>query len=115
MTIDLLREISTKLKGTTEDIKWEDHLCFNVGAKMYLITTLEGDPTNATFKVPEEDFDEMCSREGFSKAPHLGRYFWVHIEDISKLSRKEWEHFIKQSYNLVAAKLPKKTKQELGL
>lgn len=115
MTIDSIREISLKLKGTMEDIKWEDHLCFNVGNKMYLITTPDSIPVNATFKVPDEDFDEMCSRDGFSKAPHLGRYFWVYIEDINKLSRKEWEHFIQQSYDLVASKLPKKKKQELGL
>ena len=28
------------------------------------------------------------------------------VEDVNKLSRKEWSHYVKQSYDLVRAKLP---------
>jgi predicted DNA-binding protein (MmcQ/YjbR family) len=115
MTIDQLRALCMQRKGVTEDIKWEEHLCFSVAAKMFLIISIDDIPVNATFKVPEEDFDEMLSQEMFSKAPHLGRYHWVLVNDINKLSRKEWEHYIHQSYDLVAAKLPAKKRQELGI
>jgi hypothetical protein len=36
MNSEDLQGICEKLKGVTEDIKWEDHLCFNVGKKMFL-------------------------------------------------------------------------------
>jgi len=37
------------------------------------------------------------------------------VEEVSKLSRKEWEHYIRQSYDLVKAKLPKKVARQHGL
>ncbi|WP_082022169.1 MmcQ/YjbR family DNA-binding protein [Flavihumibacter sp. ZG627] len=58
MIIDLIREICLSLPAVTEDIKWESHLCFNVGGKMFLISSPDEVPVNATFKVPEESFEE---------------------------------------------------------
>jgi predicted DNA-binding protein (MmcQ/YjbR family) len=48
-------------------------------------------------------------------APYVARYKWVLVEDVDKLSRKEWAHYVKQSYDLVRAKLPKKVAREHGL
>lgn len=74
MTIDDLQGICRQLKGVTEDIKWEDHLCFNVGGKMFLVTSPDNVPISASFKVSVEDFDDLISRPGFSPQRHLGRY-----------------------------------------
>lgn len=115
MTVAELRDIALKLKGVTEDIKWGSHLCFNVGDKMFLVTSPDLIPSTSMFKVPLEDFDELISREGFSKDAHLGRYCWIHLDDINRLTKKEWEHFITQSYQLVADKLSNKIKRQLGL
>lgn len=115
MTIDLIREICLLLPAVTEDIKWETHLCFNVGGKMFLITSPDEVPVNATFKVPEESFEELLDRDGFKIASHLGRYHWIEVTDISKLSAKEWRFFIDQSYKLVLNKLPVKTRRSLGV
>jgi len=60
-----LQKICNDLKGTTEDIKWEDHLCFNVGNKIYLITSPDSLPQAASFKTKEEDFNILCERKGF--------------------------------------------------
>jgi predicted DNA-binding protein (MmcQ/YjbR family) len=35
--------------------------------------------------------------------------------DINSLALKEWEHYIRQSYDLIAAQLPLKVKKGLGL
>ncbi|HJQ34733.1 MAG TPA: hypothetical protein VJ866_21470 [Pyrinomonadaceae bacterium] len=37
------------------------------------------------------------------------------VEDAGRLGRKEWEHYLRQSYDLVKAKLPKKTARQHGL
>ena len=37
------------------------------------------------------------------------------VEDDHQLSRKEWSHYVKQSYDLVRAKLPKKVAKQYGL
>ena len=111
MTIEDLQKICEKLPGVTQDIKWEDHLCFNVGDKMFLVTNPGAVPHTATFKVPDEDFEEISHRNGFKPAAYLARYKWIHIDDISKISKKEWEQFIKQSYQLVFDKLPAKVRK----
>ena len=114
MNIEELQSICRKLKGVTEDIKWEDHLCFNVGNKMFLVTAPDALPHSASFKVSDEDFADLTSKEGFIPAPYLSRYKWVHVDDINRLNKKQWEYYIKQSYQLIASKLPAKTKKELG-
>ncbi|MCE3227966.1 MAG: hypothetical protein K0S32_2517 [Bacteroidetes bacterium] len=115
MTIEELQAICKKFKGVTEDIKWEDHLCFNVGDKMFIITSPNSVPVSASFKVNDEEFDEISSRKGFMPAPYLARYKWVHLDDINRLTKKQWEQYAKQSYELIASKLPAKTKKSLGL
>ncbi len=115
MTVDQLRIIALKLPGVTEDIKWNTHLCFNVDDKMFLITSPDTLPSAASFKVDESDFHEIISREGFEKQKHLGKYHWVHLDDINRLKKKEWEAFIHQSFKLVASKLSQKKRKQLGL
>ncbi len=115
MTIEDIQTICKRFKGVTEDIKWDDHLCFNVGGKMFLVTAPDHVPCPASIKVSEESFDEISSREGFMPAPYLARYKWVWMDDIKRLSKKEWESYIPTAYGLVASKLPRKIKQEIGI
>ncbi len=115
MTIEGIETICDEFTAVTKDIKWEEHLCFNVGSKMFLITTPDAYPPTASFKVNAEEFDEIASRDGFMPASHLGRYKWVQVDDISRLTKKEWQFYAKQSYQLVVSKLPTKVKNSLGL
>jgi predicted DNA-binding protein (MmcQ/YjbR family) len=114
MEIDDLEKICKSFKGVTEDIKWEDHLCFNVGSKMFLITAPDRVPHSATFKVTDEDFETLPEREGFSPAPYMARYKWIFVDDINRLTKKEWQKYLKQSYDLIYSKLPAKIKKQIG-
>ena len=115
MQIETLQSICKKLKGSTEDIKWEHDLAFCVGGKMFCVVGLDQSPVSASFKVKAEEFDEMCARPGFKPAPYVGKYKWIWMDDINRMNKKEWEKYIRQSYELVVAKLPGKIKKELGL
>jgi len=115
MNIEELQSICMSFKGATEDIKWGEHLCFNVGGKMFMITSPDRFPVNASFKTSDEDFDLLTSQEGFKPSPYMARYKWVHVEDISRLSKKQWEQYARMSYEIIAAKLPKKLKSEIGI
>lgn len=114
MTLEDLRTLCLSLPAATEDIKWGQDLVFSIGAKMFCATGLDQTPVSASFKVKDEDFDEFCSRPGFMPAPYLARYKWVAVDDITRLSRGEWEQCIRQSYELVKARLPAKVKKQLG-
>ncbi len=82
---------------------------------MFLVTSPDQVPPTASFKVTDEQFDELATKEGFMPQPYIGRYKWINIDNINMLSKKEWEFYIRQSYTLVASKLPKKIKKEIGL
>ena len=114
MNIDTLRELCMKLPSVTEDIKWGHDLFFSVAGNMFCVAALEG-PLSVSFKVRDEEFDELSNSPGLRPAPYVARYKWVLVEDVNKLSRKEWSHYVKQSYDLVRAKLPKKLKKQYGL
>ena len=112
MNIESLQKICKSLPAVTEDIKWGNDLCFSIGNKMFCVIGLQT-PSSASFKVRDEEFDEMCEREGIQPAPYVARYKWVLATDLDRLAKKEWEFFIRQSYELVKSKLPKKTLKEL--
>lgn len=114
-TIEDLQGICLRLPATTEDLKWDVHLCFNVGGKIYLLTEPDEVPPRASFKVTPEQFEQLMEQPGFRPASHLGRYHWVDIDDINRLSPARWEQLIRESYRLVAAKLPAKARRVLGL
>lgn len=74
-----------------------------------------GHPNKISFKVRDEEFDEMASKEGCCPAPYMARAKWILVTDVSKLTKEEWERFVRQSYNLVINKLPKKVQREHNL
>jgi predicted DNA-binding protein (MmcQ/YjbR family) len=113
MDIESLRQLCAALPGVTEDIKWGNDLCFLVGEKMFCVAGLESSPLTVSFKVKDEEFAEMSQRPGLAVAPYVGRYKWVLVEDVNQLSRKEWEHYVKQSYELIRDKLPKSIRGKL--
>jgi predicted DNA-binding protein (MmcQ/YjbR family) len=114
MNIETLRELCRALPAVTEDVKWGHDLCFSVADKMFCVAALDG-PLTVSFKVKDEEFDEISSSPGFRPAPYVARYKWVLVEDVNQLSRKEWSHYVKQSYELVKAKLPKGVARKHGL
>src|SRR5215203_2414045 len=115
MTIEDIQAICKKLPHVTEDIKWETHLCFSVGGKVFIITNPDSSPVTASFKVSDEDFASLAEREGMKPAPYMARYKWIYADNISRLSKKEWQLYLQSGYQLVAEKLPAKTKKQLGI
>jgi predicted DNA-binding protein (MmcQ/YjbR family) len=81
---------------------------------MFCVASLEA-PLTVSFKVRDDEFDELSNSPGMRPAPYVARYKWVLVEEVNTLSRKEWAHYVKQSYELVKAKLPKKLAREHGL
>ena len=112
--VETIQSICLSLRAVTEDIKWGNDLVFSVGSKMFCVIGLEP-PFRCSFKVKDEEFEELSIRDGFIPAPYMARAKWVAVNDKARLSKKDWEAYIRQSYELVKAKLTKKTKEELGI
>jgi predicted DNA-binding protein (MmcQ/YjbR family) len=114
MDIEVLRKFCLSLPAATEDIKWGNDLVFSVGGKMFCVAGLE-QPYKFSFKVSDEEFEELSNTDGFIPAPYMARAKWVLVANPSKLNKKEREHYIKESYELVKAKLSKKERSTLGI
>lgn len=114
MTIDQLQQICEALPGVTTDIKWENHLCFNVGGKMFMITAPDEVPVNASFKTTDEDFEMLTERKGFIPAPYLARYKWVKVDDVGRLTIAEWKQYAQHAYQMVYDKLPVKVRKGIA-
>jgi len=115
MNIDQLREFCLALPHTTEDVKWDNDLCFCVGGKMFAVTAL--DPANAgkvSFKCTPEKFAELTERDGIQPAAYVARYHWVTVWGTDALAERELKELISNSYQMVLEKLPPKVRKSLG-
>ena len=102
------------LPGTTTDLKWENDLCFCVGEKMYVVAGVSNDPgPSICFKTTQELSKVLITREGIKPAPYLARYYWVVLETPDCLPADELKQFIKESYDMVRAKLPARIRKQL--
>ena len=90
---------------------WDDDLCFKVRGKIFTGMVLsDGRFPRITLKCAPETFHELLEIEGISPAPYVGRYKWVMLANSNVLPSGELEALIRQSYELVAAKAPKRAK-----
>ena len=113
MDTEALRNICLSLPGTTESIKWEEHLAFCVVEKIFCMSGFEAD-SPVVFKIDPEHFDAICEREGIGQAPHFAKRHWVLVRERHTLNLEEWQDLILASYKLVVAGLPKKVQAELS-
>jgi predicted DNA-binding protein (MmcQ/YjbR family) len=107
MDIETIRDICKALPSVTEDIKWENDLCFLIGGKMFCVAPLDN-PLKVSVKVTADEFDELTNKAGIIPAPYVARYKWILVEDAGAFTATQWKHYITQSYDLVKAGLPKK-------
>jgi predicted DNA-binding protein (MmcQ/YjbR family) len=115
MTLDAVRSICRALPEVTEDVKWGGDLCFCVAKKMFVVVNLEP-PHQVAFKCTPESFGELVERPGIIPAPYMARNMWVLEQELgSVLGRREFEKFVKKSYELVVAKLPKSRRPDVRL
>ncbi len=98
----------------TEQVQWGDNLVFKVGGKIFAIAALEPSGRVVSFKVTPGDFADLTERPGVIPAPYLARAQWVALESEDAIPVAEVKKLLRQSYDLVFAKLPKKTRATLG-
>lgn len=114
--VEWVRQFCLTLPGTTEKVQWEHDLLLMVGGKMFCVANLEPGmgPTKIAFKCTPERFSELVEIEGVIPAPYMARNHWVALVEIEALRQSEIKTLIRNSYQLVLAKLPKKTQAALA-
>ena len=114
MNIDQLRKLCLSFPGVTEQIQWGDDLLFKVGGKMFAVTRLEPAKVWISLKANPESFAELTERPGVIPAPYLARAKWISLESPDTLPEAEIAELLRESYELVLAKLPRKVRESVG-
>ena len=113
MDVESLRKLCLSFPGATEQIQWGYDLLFKVGGKMFAITPLEPAPVCLSFKASPESFVELAERPNIIPAPYLARAQWVALQTRDALPAEELSLLLRNSYDMIVAKLPKKTREAL--
>ena len=114
MDVEWLRKTCMAFPGATEQIQWGNDLLFKVGGKMFAVTPLEPAPVCLSFKASPENFAELTERADIIPAPYLARAQWVALQTRDALPADELASLLRQSYDMVFAKLPKKARDAVS-
>jgi predicted DNA-binding protein (MmcQ/YjbR family) len=114
MNVEWLREVCLSYPGTTEQFQWGYDLLFKVGGKMFAVTPLEPAPVWLSFKASPENFAELTERPKIIPAPYLARAQWVALETSDALPLNELAGLLRESYEMVFAKLPNKIREAIS-
>ena len=113
MTREGFDKAARALPGATMDVQWgEDHI-YKVGGKMF--AGVDGGYTNCSFKVSDIAFEALTESGRARPAPYMARAKWVMFDDMAALDAAEVADWLKTSHGLVAAKLTRKQRAEIGL
>jgi predicted DNA-binding protein (MmcQ/YjbR family) len=113
MKLEQIRDVCMSFPGATEQIQWGEDVVFKVAGKMFVVVGPA--PGNCfSFKCEEEAFHELTELPGIIPAPYLARAKWVQLRPAEcRLRASEIVALLRQSYELVVAKLPKRTQKAL--
>jgi predicted DNA-binding protein (MmcQ/YjbR family) len=114
MNIDQLRKLCLSFPGVTEQIQWGDDLLFKVGGKMFAVTRLEPAKVWLSLKANPENFADLTERPGVIPAPYLARAKWIALESPDAFPDAELAELLRESYELVRAKLPRKISESIA-
>jgi predicted DNA-binding protein (MmcQ/YjbR family) len=111
--VDWVRELCLSFPKATEKVTWGADLTFRISEKIFAVTVLEPAKVWLSFKCSPENFADLTEHAGIIPAPYMARAQWVALETKEALQKDELAALLRESYDLVFGKLPKKTQQAL--
>jgi predicted DNA-binding protein (MmcQ/YjbR family) len=121
MNVESLRAYLLLLPHVEETMQWGDNLVFwvadkAIGGKMFALANLSPDSRGVlSFAAGPERFAELVEVEGAFPAPYLARAFWIAIERYEVFPSRELQSHLRNAYDVVYAKLPKRTRDVLAM
>lgn len=114
MTPEAFDAVCAALPGTRKDIQWGDDHVWKVGEKMFAV---RGGAAKSSFSFKASDiaFEVLTETGPGRPAPYLARAKWVWFGDLAAMSDDEVTDWLRSAHGLIAAKLTKKLRAELGI
>jgi predicted DNA-binding protein (MmcQ/YjbR family) len=104
--------VCRSFKGATMDVQWGADQVYKVGGKMFAVLGPDG---TASFKANDVAFEMLVETTPARPAPYMARAKWVFFDDLAALPADEWRRYLATAHALIAAKLTRKARAELGL
>jgi predicted DNA-binding protein (MmcQ/YjbR family) len=103
--------------GASLSVQWGDSRVFKVGGKIFAIAGLnrDGGLPSYNFKASDMAFELLIEHALARPAPYLARAKWVRLNSHDALSDHDLKAYLAQAHALVAARLTRAQKRELGL
>lgn len=111
MTREQIEAVAMGLPATTKIVQWGGSDVYKVGGKVFAICGLRG---GLSFKVSEIGFVALTEGGPARQAPYLHKGSWV-IVDLDAADDADIADWLTTAHTLIAAKLTKAAKRELGL
>jgi predicted DNA-binding protein (MmcQ/YjbR family) len=117
MTPDELRRCCLGRPGAVEDFPFGEQVSvFKVASKMFALSELDGLPLEVSLKCDPDLAVALRSQHAAIRAGyHLNKRHWNTVTLDGSLDDDEIQDMIQDSYDLVAAKLTRAQRGELGL
>jgi predicted DNA-binding protein (MmcQ/YjbR family) len=121
MDIEQIRKLLLGLPHVAETMQWGDNLVFwvgdkAIGGKMFALANLAAcSRAIIAFCAGQERYSELLEREGIFPAPYLARAHWVAVERWDIFRPAEWKEELTAAHAIVAARLPRKTRDILAM
>lgn len=124
MNLTAYNDFCKSLGPTTYVQQWGGAHVWKIGGKVFAIGGWSNgeavEEPYVTFKCTELSFDILKEQEGMRPAPYLASrgMKWIQVQDHGAFGDEGDEtlqEYIKASYDMIAVKLTKKIKAELGL
>ncbi len=118
MTTDEYNSFCASLAATTHVVQWGGAEVWKVGGKIFAVAGWSDDDQLAvTFKVSDLAYDILKEQPGCRLAPYLASrgMKWIQRYADEAMDDAALRDYIAESHRLVAAKLTRKLKAELGL
>ena len=100
------------LPAATAEIQWETDLVFKIGGKMFAVLGPSG---TMSFKANDVAFERLCETGIARPAPYLARAKWVYLDDVQSWGGEDLKGYLAEAHRIIAAKLPRKLRAELGV
>ncbi len=117
MTRDEFDLYCKALPAATHVVQWGNSSVWKVGGKIFALCSRwgKGDGERISFKCSDLSFRILCEQPNISPAPYLGRFKWAQLQSDSAMNDTDIEAYIAEAHTIVAAKLTRALKKELGL
>ena len=109
--VDWVRKLCLSFPAATEKVTWGADLTFRINEKIFAVTVLEPAKVWLSFKCSAENFADLTERSGIIPAPYMARNQWIALETKEALQKEELRGLLRESYDMVFSKLPKKIQQ----